>query len=56
MSESIMVYHHNGSQITITDIPVAKDENLSFQIMTRLQKQIDEINYLAEPKSTYCFK
>jgi hypothetical protein len=56
MSESIVIYHHNGTPITITDIPVVKDENLSFQIMTRLQKQIDVINFLAEPKSTYRFK
>ncbi|MBM6618304.1 hypothetical protein [Bacillus suaedaesalsae] len=56
MHESMKIYHRTGSQILITNIPTCHDGSLSFEIMSRLQKQIDEINAIAEPKSTYEFK
>lgn len=56
MYENITVYHRNGTQITITNIPMCHDGSFSFEIMSRLEQQIDEINAIAEPKLVYEFK
>ncbi|MGO4888497.1 hypothetical protein ACJ2A9_12110 [Anaerobacillus sp. MEB173] len=55
MKKSIEVYHRSGKKVIITNVPVNNDECDSFEIMLSLQKQIDEIDYVADPKSEYHF-
>lgn len=57
MVYSLEFYHRSGKKIKIEEIPVPENEQdeSAFRIMLRLQKQIDRIETLPEPKSVYKF-
>lgn len=47
-------YHRSGKKIVIEDVPKSIDNHEEdFRIMTNLQKQIDRIEMLPDPKSRY---
>jgi hypothetical protein len=58
MKVSYEYYHRSGYKVTITDIPEEFNEKgvFSLRIMHSLQKQIDEIDHMYQPKRTYRLK
>lgn len=58
MKVSYEYYHRSGYKVTITDIPEEFNEQgvFSLRIMHSLQKQIDEIDHMYQPKRTYRLK
>jgi hypothetical protein len=58
MKVSYEYYHRSGNKVTITDIPEELNEKgvWTLRIMHSLQKQIDEIDHMYQPKRTYRLK
>jgi hypothetical protein len=58
MKVSYEYYHRSGNKVTITDIPEEFNEKgvWTLRIMHSLQKQIDEIDHMYQPKRTYRLK
>lgn len=51
----VELIHRTGKKYRITDIPI-KDGKEGFLIEFQLQKMIDDIDRLREPKQTYSLK
>ncbi|TDQ42102.1 hypothetical protein [Aureibacillus halotolerans] len=55
MLPDVHVYHYTGNRIVIKNVPQACSDEQSFAILASLQKQIDDLERIMVPQSSYPF-
>lgn len=55
MLKSIIVYHRNGQPIEIRDIPICNEKKKMLEIDMKLERFIDQLNYVKSPLPVYYF-
>lgn len=56
MNDTVVeVYHRTGAKVVIKDIPTGECADMSFDVMWKLQKLIDDIDRSSIPDDYYSF-